>query len=308
MARSTHPDRFVTAALDVVVGAPRMVTGQSLRRLRRALAADPLAIVGLSVVALFVLVAIVGPYVAPAPGSGAGVIEVNARMLAPGSAHPFGTDQLGRDVLSRVLLGARPALIIALSVVALAVAIGVPLGAVAGYQRGWVDGAIMRVADLFLAFPPLLLAMAIVAALGAGLEHAAIALAVSWWPWYARIARGAAVSLRERPFIDAARAIGLPNRTIIARHIVPNAMTPIVVQAMLDIGTVILAAGALAFIGLGARPPFPDWGLMVADGRAQILDQWWLSTFPGLAIFAAALGFTLLGDFLVRELDPRQRS
>lgn len=282
------------------------VQRRSYARVRHLLFGDPLALLGVGLITLFVFLAIFGPMVAPAPGTGAGVIDVAHRFLSPSAAHPFGTDELGRDMLSRVILGARPALGIAVVVVLLSVAIGVPLGAIAGYQRGWLDAVIMRIADLFLAFPPLLLAMAIVAALGAGIEHAALALAVAWWPWYTRIARGTAVSLRERPFIDAARTMGLPNRTIIARHILPNSLTPIVVQAMLDMGTVILAAGGLAFLGLGARPPFPDWGLMVASGRAHILSEWWLSTLPGLAIFAATLGFTLLGDFLVRALDPRQ--
>jgi peptide/nickel transport system permease protein len=283
------------------------VRAQSFARVRHMLATDPLALVGLFLIGLLVFLVIFGPFVAPAPGTnGAGVIDVNSRMLPPSSAHLFGTDELGRDVFSRVILGARPALAVALLVVGIAVLIGIPLGAIAGYERGRLDATIMRIADLFLAFPPLLLAMAIVAALGPGLEHAALALAVTWWPWYTRIARGLAVSLRERPFVDAARTIGLPGRTIIARHIIPNSLTPIIVQAMLDIGAVILAAGALAFLGLGARPPFPDWGLMVSDGRAHILEQWWLSTFPGLAIFGATLAFTLVGDFLVRALDPRQ--
>jgi peptide/nickel transport system permease protein len=183
--------------------------------------------------------------------------------------------------------------------------IGVPLGAFAGYRRGRVDALIMRVVDLFLAFPPLLLAMAIVAALGPGLEHAALALAISWWPWYARLARGTATSLRERSFIDAARSIGVGDLMILRRHVLPNSLTPILVQGTIDVGTVILAAGSLAFLGLGATPPTPDWGLMVAEGRTYILDPWWLSTFPGLAIFLAVLGFNLVGDLLVDLLDPR---
>jgi peptide/nickel transport system permease protein len=228
-------------------------------------------------------------------------------MLPPSREHLFGTDWLGRDVFSRVILGARIALEVSVLVVSLAILVGVPLGAVAGYRRGWADGLIMRVTDLFLAFPPLLLAMAIVAALGPGLENAALALVISWWPWYARLARGLAVSLREWPFVVAARAMGIRERTIVLRHIVPNSLGPIVVQATIDLGTVILAAGSLAFIGLGARPPAPDWGLMVAEGRQYLLEQWWLSTFPGLAIFVAVLAFNLVGDVLLRLLDPRQQ-
>lgn len=276
-----------------------------LRRFRRAVLADPLALAGSTIIALLVVLAVFGPWIAPYPGQGAGDSDVPARMLAPSLAHPFGTDGLGRDMLSRVIIGARPALVVSLLVVGLAMLIGVPLGALAGYRRGRLDAVIMRVTDLFLAFPPLLLAMAIVAALGPGLDHAALALAVSWWPWYARLARGTAASLRERPFIEAARSIGVGDATILRRHVVPNSITPIMVQATIDIGTVILAAGSLAFLGLGAAPPTPDWGLMVAEGRTYILDQWWLSAFPGLAIFVAVLAFNLVGDLLLDLLDPR---
>jgi len=276
-----------------------------LKRFRRAVLADPLALFGVAVIALLILLAVVGPWMAPYPGQGEGESDVAARMLAPSLAHPFGTDGLGRDMLSRVMVGARPALVVSLLVVGLAMLIGVPLGALAGYRRGRVDALIMRITDLFLAFPPLLLAMAIVAALGPGLDHAALALAISWWPWYARLARGTATSLRERSFVEAARSIGVSDATILRRHIVPNSMTPILVQATIDIGTVILAAGSLAFLGLGASPPTPDWGLMVAEGRTYILDQWWLSAFPGLAIFVAVLAFNLVGDLLLDLLDPR---
>jgi len=276
------------------------------RRAARAVLADPLALFGLVIIGIVLTMAVFGPWLAPRPGDGAGVVDVSQRMLPPSLEYPFGTDWLGRSVFTRVILGARIAVQVSLIVVGLAILVGVPLGAAAGYFRGWVDGLIMRVTDLFLAFPPLLLAMAIVAALGPGLQNATLALVISWWPWYARIARGLAVSLREWPFVDASRAMGIRDSVIIFRHIVPNSIGPIVVQATIDIGTVILAAGGLAFIGLGARPPAPDWGLMVAEGRQYILEQWWLSTFPGLAIFFTVLAFNLVGDLLLRLLDPRQ--
>jgi peptide/nickel transport system permease protein len=277
-----------------------------LRRLRRGLTADPLAIAALIVLGMLLLMAIVGSRLAPYPAQGEGASDVASRMLPPSGSHLFGTDQLGRDVLSRVIVGARGAVAVALLVVALAAGIGMPLGAIAGYRRGRIDGAIMRLTDLFLAFPPLLLAMAIVAALGPGLDHLALALAISWWPWYARLARGTAVSLRERPFIEAARSAGLSDRAIIMRHILPNSIAPILVQATIDIGTVILAAGSLAFLGLGVSPPTPDWGLMVSEGRTYILDQWWLSTFPGLAILVSVLAVNVIGDLLRDLLDPRK--
>ena len=276
-----------------------------VRRFRRAVLADPLALGGVLIIGLLIVLAIFGPWIAPYPEQGAGESNVPARMLPPGLDHPFGTDALGRDMLSRVIVGARPALAVSLLVVGLAMLIGVPLGALAGYRRGRLDALIMRVTDLFLAFPPLLLAMAIVAALGPGLEHAALALAISWWPWYARLARGTATSLRERSFVEAARSMGVSDLAILRRHVVPNSMAPLLVQATIDIGTVILAAGSLAFLGLGASPPTPDWGLMVAEGRTYILDQWWLSAFPGLAIFVAVLAFNLVGDLLLDVLDPR---
>lgn len=276
-----------------------------LRRFRRAVVADPLALAGVAVIVLLVVLAVFGPWIAPYPEQGSGQSNVPARMLPPSIGHPFGTDGLGRDMLSRVIVGARPALAVSLLVVGLAMLIGVPLGALAGYRRGRLDALIMRVTDLFLAFPPLLLAMAIVAALGPGLEHAALALAISWWPWYARLARGTATSLRERSFVEAARSIGVGDLTILRRHVIPNLVTPILVQATIDIGTVILAAGSLAFLGLGASPPTPDWGLMVAEGRTYILEQWWLSAFPGTAIFVAVLAFNLVGDLLLDLLDPR---
>lgn len=278
-----------------------------LHRLRRAVLGDPLALAGVLVIVVLAVCAILGRAVAPFPDQGEGASNIAARMLAPSPAHLFGTDDFGRDVLSRVIVGARGAVAAALLVVGLAMAIGVPLGSIAGYRRGRIDGLIMRTTDLFLAFPPLLLAMAIVAALGPGLDHAVLALAISWWPWYARLARGTAISLRERPFIEAARSVGLGDTAILARHILPNSLGPILVQATIDIGTVILAAGSLAFLGLGASPPRPDWGLMVAQGRSLILDQWWISTFPGLAIFLSVLAFNLVGDVLLDLVDPRRR-
>jgi peptide/nickel transport system permease protein len=267
---------------------------------------DPLALFSVIVIALFVVTAIAGPWIAPYPEQGFGKTNVATRMLPPSREHPLGTDRLGRDMLSRIIIGARPALTTSLIVVGLAVAVGCLLGAVAGYIGGWLDELIMRITDLFLAFPSLLLAMAIVAAIGPGLTHAMLAIAISWWPWYTRLVRGVALSLRERYFVEAARSIGVSSFGIIFRHILPNCISPILVQATIDIGTVILAAGGLAFIGLGAQPPTPDWGLMVSEGRAFLLTQWWYSTFPGLAIFITVLAFNLLGDTLRDIFDPRQ--
>jgi peptide/nickel transport system permease protein len=282
---------------------------QSMRQARHVLnviVRDPLSLLSTLVIVLFVLIAIFAPLVAPYPEEGAGRTNVDNSMLAPSSAHPFGADRLGRDMLSRVIFGTRPALIVPIGVVAIAVLIGAPLGAVAGYKGGWVDEIIMRITDLFLAFPSLLLAMAIASALGRGLENAAIALVISWWPWYTRLVRGVTISLRNRYFVEAAQAVGVRDSVIILRHILPNTISPILVQATVDLGTVILAMGGLAFLGLGTQPPDPDWGLMVSEGRSFILNQWWISTFPGAAIFIVVLAFNLLGDTLRDIFDPRQ--
>jgi peptide/nickel transport system permease protein len=282
---------------------------QSLRTTRhvfRVILRDPLSLASTIVIVLFILMAIFAYQVAPYPAEGAGKTNVDNTMLAPSSAHIFGADRLGRDMLSRVIMGARPALIVPIGVVFLAVLIGAPLGAIAGYKGGWIDEVIMRITDLFLAFPSLLLAMAITSALGRGLQNAAIALIVSWWPWYTRLVRGVTISLRQRYFVEAAKAVGVRDSVIILRHILPNTLSPILVQVTVDLGTVIIAMGGLAFLGLGTQPPYPDWGLMVSQGREFILKQWWISTFPGVAIFIVVLAFNLLGDTLRDIFDPRQ--
>jgi len=294
----------MTAVLETTT-VTEAVAPTRARQLVRALLRDRLALIGLSLVVLLVLTAVFAPLLAPYPEQGAGVADVAARNQPPSAAHWLGTDGLGRDLLSRILYGARPALFVSVAVVALAIAIGVPLGLIAGYRGGRLGELIMRVTDMFLAFPPLLLAMVLVALLGPGLWHASIALALSWWPWYTRLVRGVTAGLREQPFVEGARTLGLREVTVLARHILPNTASPIIVQATVDVGTVILAAGSLAFVGLGAQPPTADWGFMVAEGRTYIFSDWQLSAFPGLAIFLAVLGFNLLGDALRDVLDPR---
>ncbi|MFO7546605.1 MAG: ABC transporter permease [Trueperaceae bacterium] len=293
-------------ANDLDPGAAASGGGWAWRRVWSVLRRDPLALFGLFVIALLVVVAVFAPLLAPYPDDGRGRSNVATRMQAPSQEYVLGTDRLGRDVLSRVIYGARPALSASLIVVLLAVGIGAPLGAVAGLLGGWVDEVVMRVSDLFLAFPSLLLAMAIVALMGPSLTNAVIALAVSWWPWYTRLVRGVARSLREQAFVEAARAMGAHTPAITLRHILPNAVTPVLVQASLDVGTVILATTGLAFLGLGTQPPAADWGLMIEDGRALLRTAWWASTFPGLAIFVTVLAFNLVGDALRDVFDPRE--
>lgn len=281
-------------------------TTRTVRHVFSVIVRDPLALISTIVIILFIVLAIFANQIAPYPLEGAGKTNADNSLLEPSAEHWFGTDKLGRDMLSRIIVGARPALIVPIGVVFFAILIGTPLGALAGYKGGWIDEVIMRITDLFLAFPSLLLAMAITSALGRGLDKAAIALVVSWWPWYTRIARGVAISLRERYFVEAAQAVGVSDAVIILKHILPNTLSPIMVQATVDLGTVILAMGGLAFLGLGTQPPSPDWGLMVSDGRELILKQWWVATYSGLAIFIVVLAFNLLGDTLRDIFDPRQ--
>jgi peptide/nickel transport system permease protein len=269
---------------------------------------DRIAFACAVLIGLLILLGIFAPLLTPYTREGLGDPNIGNKLLAPEFAHPFGTDSLGRDLLARTLFGARTSLSMGLLVVVFAVVIGTPLGAVAGYFGGWVDEAIMRITDIFLAFPPLLLAVAIAAALGPGYINAVVAIALTWWPWYTRLVRAQALSLRERDFVDSARGIGVGNWTIIRRHILPNVLTPVLVQSTIDIGSAILTVAGLSFIGLGPQPPTPDWGVMVNEGRLYVQGgRWWLVTFPGLAIFFTALAFNLLGDGVRDATDPRTR-
>jgi peptide/nickel transport system permease protein len=234
--------------------------------------------------------------------------NLSATFLPPSRAHLLGTDDLGRDMLVRIIAGARDAAEIVVVVLAIAVSIGVILGAWAGYAGGVVDEAIMRVTDIFLAFPALLLAIAVAAALGPGLVHAMMALAVIWWPWYARMVRGQVLSVKNEDFVEAARALGAPRWQLLWKHVLPNSIFPVVIQLTLDVGVVILTAAGLGFLGLGAQPPSPDWGLLISDGQQYMLNQWWIATFPGIAIFLVVMAFNLLGDALRDIADVRTRS
>jgi peptide/nickel transport system permease protein len=275
-------------------------------RLRRAFRTNPLLTVGGVLVLLIVLVAIFAPLLAPVPADAGTATHPLDVLRGPSAAHWFGTDQVGRDILSRVIYGTRVSPVIAIIVLAIACAIGVPLGVAAGFLGGWVDELIMRVTDVFLAFPPLLLALALAAVLPASLTSLTIAIAAVWWPWYVRLLRGQAASVAGRTYIETCRALGISRTRIIFRHILPNSMTPLLVQVSLDVGGVILTASALSFLGLGAQDPTPDWGLMVAEGQSYFTPDWWLVTFPGLAILVTAFAFNLLGDGLRDLLDPKR--
>lgn len=274
--------------------------------MRRLLRSSPLITAGGAVALLIVLVALVAPLLAPFPGDAGSATNPVAALQAPSLHHLFGTDQVGRDVFSRVLYGARVSPLIALLVLVIACVVGVPLGVVAGYFGGVADELIMRVTDIFLAFPSLLLSLAFAAVLPPSLTSLTIAIAITWWPWYARLIRGQAASVAGRPYVESCRALGIPTWRILLRHVLPNSVTPLIVQVSLDFGGVILTASALSFLGLGAQDPTPDWGLMVAEGENYFTTQWWLVTYPGLAIMLTALAFNLLGDGLRDVLDPRR--
>jgi peptide/nickel transport system permease protein len=269
---------------------------------------DRLALASLTFVVLLALAALLAPYLTPYRQAGLGDPNIIERFQAPSAAHPLGTDQLGRDVLARLLFGARISLAVAFGVVLGAMALGTILGALAGYFGGWLDETIMRLTDIFLAFPPLLLAITIAAVLEPNLRNTILAIALTWWPWYARIVRAQALSLRERQFVRAARSIGVDELAIVRRHILPNVLTPVMVQGTLDLGTAILTAAGLSFLGLGVQPPTADWGVMVSEGRLFMQSGvWWIATSAGAAIFLASLAFNLLGDGVQVALDPRTR-
>ncbi len=276
----------------------------SPRRTRPALLRSPLTVAGLVLILLFGLSALLAPVLAPADPRDQ---KLSQRLKPPSATHWLGTDQLGRDILSRLLFGAQISLTVGVVVVGTAGTFGTVVGLVAGYTSGLVDEALMRVTDIFLAFPALILAMAIAGALGPNLNNAMIAIAVVTWPVYARLVRGQALSLREREFVEAARALGASTPRILWRHILPNTLAPILVQASFDMGGAILAAAGLSFIGFGAQPPTSEWGVMISEGRKYISTQLWLSLFPGLAILLTVAAFNLIGDGLRDALDPRLR-
>jgi peptide/nickel transport system permease protein len=289
------------------VAVPPVVGRSRLRDLRGLLRRQPLMALGLGIVVVLLLLAIFAPLIAPHPADAGAVTHPVDALTAPGGSHPLGTDQLGRDVLTRVLYGARTSLLIVLGVLALSALIGVPLGILAGATGGWLDDVIMRITDIFLAFPALLLALALATVLTPSAEHAALAIAVTWWPWYARLARGSAASIATRGYVEAARALGVPRWRVLARHVLPNAIPPVVVQLSLDAAGIMLTSAALSFLGLGAQDPTPEWGLMVNQGQGLLETNWWVAIVPGVAIVLAAVGFNLLGDGLRTALDPKAR-
>ena len=268
----------------------------------RSFARNRLAMVGLAIVLALVAVAVLADVLAPYPPT---VGELSQRLLPPSAAHFFGTDDQGRDIFSRLLHGSRITLYVVALVAVLAAPVGLLVGTASGYAGGWLDAVLMRITDIFLAFPRLILALAFVAALGPGIENAVIAIAITSWPPYARIARAETLSIRQADYISAVKLLGASPLRIVLRHVMPLCVPSVIVRVTLDMAGIILTAAGLGFLGLGAQPPMPEWGAMIAAGRAYVLDQWWVAAAPGGAIFIVSLGFNLLGDGLRDALDPK---
>ncbi|MGA7669338.1 MAG: nickel transporter permease [Nitrolancea sp.] len=275
------------------------------REFMRRLARSKGALAGLVILLLLIIIALLAPLISPFDPI---KIDTSHYLYSPGSPYFFGTDQYGRDVFSRVLYGSRISLVIGLISVGIASVIGVTVGLVSGYYGGWVDSILMRLIDIMLAFPGILLALGIVSMLGPSLRNVMIAVGISSVPTYARLTRGSVLSARNELYVDAAHVIGVPNRLILSRHILPNVVAPVIVAATLGVGAAILWAAALSFLGLGAQPPTAEWGRMLSDGRQYLRDQWWIATFPGLAIMVTVLAMNMLGDGLRDALDPRLKN
>jgi len=260
------------------------------------------AIIGGVIIVLFFLIALLAPLLAPQPPN---ALSLKDALTSPCREHILGTDEFGRSILSRIIFGARVSLNIALIASAVALGVGVPLGALAGYYGGWFDSIVQGLVDLTWAFPTILAALAIMFILGTGLHSVMIAVGVVYWAGYARITRGQFLALREEEYVQAARAVGASNLRIVWRHLLPNSLAPLLVQLSLGMGQVILIEASLSFLGLGAQPPTPSWGAMLSNGRAYLLAAPWLTLFPGVAIMLVVLGFNLMGDGLRDALDPR---
>jgi len=282
---------------------------REFRSVARLIRRDPLALAGAGIIIAFVFVALTASLLAPYPNQGRGNSNLTEQLEPPSWEHLFGTDEFGRDLLSRIMFGAGLALQVGVLSVVLAFPFGVLLGVAAGYFRGQVGEAIMRVTDMFLAFPPILLAFVIAAALGRGTGAIIVAIAVSFWPWYTRLVHAQVLQVRSQPFVEAAVALALPHRRILRHHILPNSITAASIQASMDVGSAILIGAALSWLGLGPEPPTPDWGVMfnAAYRSASLVTYWWYGVFLGIALFLVVLGFNLVGDAMREVLDPKVR-
>lgn len=281
----------------------RTVWIEDLQRAWYRLSRSPLSLVGLGIVFAIIFMAIFAPWLAPHPEHAGIGVYFDQAFTRPNRQFPFGTDEVGRDILSRVIFGSRISLMLGFVVLSIALAIGVPLGLIAGYYGGKLNTIIMRTADIFLAVPALVLALAVTSAMTPSLTSAMFAISFAWWPWFTRLVQGETLSVKEEQFVEASRALGTSPLRIAFREVLPNCISPIIVKATLDMGFVILIGASLSFLGVGAQPPTPAWGTMIAEGRIRLTTAPWMCTFPGIAILITVMGFNLLGDGLRDVLD-----
>lgn len=303
LAPTTQPADKRAAQPPTLGAAAHREPSQLRRNLHRFLITNRLNLLGVIIVLGFFILALFGELLAPHDPYQQDI--TGSKLLAPSLQHPMGTDELGRDVLSRVMAGTTVSLQVAAVVLGFAVTFGTLVGAISGYFGGMVDEILMRITDMFLAFPALILAIAIAASLGRDLKYTMVALSTVFWPWYARLVRAQVLSIKERDFITAGTSLGLTGPRLLMRHILPNAASVVIIQLTLDVGYAILATSSLSFIGLGAQPPSPEWGTMITTARNYFREAWWYTTFPGVALTLTVFAFNVLGDGLQDALDPR---
>ncbi|NIZ11256.1 ABC transporter permease [Pseudooceanicola sp. HF7] len=276
---------------------------RAIYRFRQSL----LSVIGLAIAVILITVALLAPWLLPYPDDVTGAVNPAVAFQPPSAAHWFGTNSVGQDIMTLVIYGSRISLLSGVTVILLALIIGGALGVIAGWVGGWIDEVIMRITDLLLTIPSLILAMAVAAALGTGIWNMIIAITITWWPTYARLVRAEVAAKKQEQFVIASRVLGVGPMRLIGRHVLPNIVTPVVVKASLDVGFAILLVASLGFVGIGVKPPTPEWGTMLAEARNYMPQYWWTAIFPGTAIFLAVLAFNLLGDGLRDVLDPRTR-
>ncbi|UFJ39265.1 ABC transporter permease [Brevibacillus humidisoli] len=289
-----------------VVKTPEKTENVRLEEWKRAWSRfrrSTMSMIGLGIVLLVILSAVFAPWVAPYPEDAGEVVCFDRAHQPPSMEHLFGTDEIGRDIFSRALFGARISLSLGFSVMILAILIGVPLGLIAGFWGGKVNSVIMRLTDIFLSIPSLVLALAVAAVMEPNLTNTMIAVSFGWWPWFTRLVQGEVLSLKNEQFVQASLGMGASKWRVAFKEILPNCISPIIVKSTLDMGFVILLGASLGFLGLGAQPPIPEWGTMISEGRLYLPEIWWAATFPGLMIFVTVLGFNLLGDGLRDVFD-----
>ena len=272
----------------------------------RQLLKDRLAISGLIIILLLCLIAAFAPSITPDPNAVKG-IDMSQRLKPPSLQHPLGTDQMGRDILSRIIFGTRITILVAVIAIGGALIIGIPVGLIAGYYEGWVGGVLMRLCDVFLALPQIVLALALASALGASIQNAILALTITYWPWWSRVVYAETLSTKRSVFVEASIALGAGRFRTMIFHVLPNILSPIIVRSTIGMGAAILTAAILGYLGVGAQPPTPEWGLAVAEAREYLPGAWWFATFPGLAIYVVVMAFNMFGDGLRDVLDPRLR-